>query len=531
LRPQPFPVLWAALLLLVSSMPLLVFDAGFLLTAVATAAILFAGEMTTSSHRGEGVSGNAVALTALRRVIAGPAAAVVRATIAADVALLPIAVSVFSRVSAAGLLLNLVAIPLMTIVQICGMAGVIVHEVSPDLARGAMRVATLASAGLLGSARLVDIAPMLTWRVPPPALLTVVAFYVAWLTWIVARTCSARLPGRVALGCALAATGVIATAPSWASSRPGGLPAWPPHGSGGAAGRSAVSGQRSAAIPLLTVVFLDVGQGDATFVRLPSGRAWLVDAGGTPGSSSFDVGSRVVTMALWAMGVRRLDAMVLTHGDPDHVGGAPAVIDDLRPRQLWEGIPVPGHPALRRVHLAATNRGVDARFLHQGDAMQIGDVRVSVLNPALPDWQRRRVRNDDSVVLAMRFGTARVILPGDIGADIERTLAPEFASQPSALTIVKVAHHGSASSSSPAWIDALRPRLAIVSAGANNRFGHPAAAVLARYAAAGSAILRTDLCGAIAVTTDGFTARAYAWSGTSWQHVWDSARQSEVRCP
>ena len=98
------------------------------------------------------------------------------------------------------------------------------------------------------------------------------------------------------------------------------------------------------------VTMFDVGQGDATLVELPDSSRVLIDAGGTPfGNSTFDVGSRVLAPALWARGIRALDALVITHGDPDHIGGAAAVIGDFAPAQLWEGVPVPGHRPLQRI--------------------------------------------------------------------------------------------------------------------------------------------------------------------------------------
>ena len=120
---------------------------------------------------------------------------------------------------------------------------------------------------------------------------------------------------------------------------------------------------------VLRVVFLDVGQGDATLLMLPDGRAFLVDAGGLPvaplqdplDGPAFDIGERVVSRALRAFGVRSLDAFVLTHGDPDHIGGARAVLRSFRPRAIWEGVPVPPHEPLRRLAEAADSVGAEWR--------------------------------------------------------------------------------------------------------------------------------------------------------------------------
>ncbi len=179
---------------------------------------------------------------------------------------------------------------------------------------------------------------------------------------------------------------------------------------------------------VLRFAFLDVGQGDATLVMLPDGRAFLVDAGGLPAAPLqdpidgpvFDIGERVVSRALRAFGVRALDTFVLTHADPDHIGGARAVVRSFRPRAVWEGVPVPPHDPLRRLAEAADSLGAEWRTVQAGDRLRIADVEIVALHPPPPEWERQRVRNDDSIVLAVRMGQVSVILPGDIGREGER---------------------------------------------------------------------------------------------------------------
>jgi competence protein ComEC len=268
----------------------------------------------------------------------------------------------------------------------------------------------------------------------------------------------------------------------------------------------------------LTVVFLDVGQGDATFVRFPSGASWLIDAGGMPGRSAFDIGARVVAPALWAMGVRRLGVIALTHGDPDHVGGARSIATDFRPTEVWEGIDVPGHAPMMQVRSAAAAVGSRWVQRRRGERIAVGEVTVDVVHPAAPDWERRRVRNDDSLTLDLRYRHVRIILPGDIGQTVERELLAlneQAGTRP--MTVLKVPHHGSAGSSSAEWLLSVAPSLAVVSAGRGNRFGHPAPAAVARYEALGIPLVRTDRLGAIAVVTDGVGLQAWSWNGTAWK--------------
>ena len=207
---------------------------------------------------------------------------------------------------------------------------------------------------------------------------------------------------------------------------------------------------------VLRFAFLDVGQGDATLLVFPDRRALLIDAGGLPAAplrdpmegAAFDIGERVVSRALRAFGVRSLDTFVLTHADPDHMGGSRAVVKSFRPRAIWEGVPVPPHEPLRWLAEAADRVGAEWRTVQVGDRLRVADVDVHVLHPPPPDWERQRVRNDDSVVLAVRIGNVTVILPGDIGREGEaRALSPLEALGTTPITVLKAPHHGSATSS------------------------------------------------------------------------------------
>jgi len=248
------------------------------------------------------------------------------------------------------------------------------------------------------------------------------------------------------------------------------------------------------------VIFLDVGQGDATLVQSSSGATVLVDAGGSPGSA-FDVGRRVTLPAIWALGVSRLDALVLTHGDPDHIGGAPSLVRALRPHEIWDGIPVPGHQPMQSIRDQAARAGIRWIERRSGESLSAAGLDIRVLNPPQPDWERRRVRNDDSIVLEIRIGDVAFVLPGDITQAVEPSVASSFTDAP--FVILKAPHHGSAGSSSQAFVNALHPAAVIFSAGKRNPFGHPAPAIVERYKASGARVFSTGDDGAIIVDTDG----------------------------
>jgi competence protein ComEC len=227
----------------------------------------------------------------------------------------------------------------------------------------------------------------------------------------------------------------------------------------------------------------------------------LIDAGGRPFGGGIDIGQRVLAPALWAQGVRALHTFAVTHGDPDHIGGALAVLDDFLPARLVEGIQVPTHAPSFAVVERAARHGIVSTALRGGQEFRLGEVRVRVLNPPEPDWERRRVRNDDSIVLEVVYRDVALLLTGDIGADVERALVPGLIHAP--IRVLKVGHHGSRTSTSTELLEAWRPSLALISCGRGNRFGHPATEVLERLNAIGATVLRTDLHGAVTVETDG----------------------------
>ncbi|MXY24555.1 MAG: DUF4131 domain-containing protein [Acidobacteria bacterium] len=425
------------------------------------------------------------------RYLAAAVVGLLVATICAELALFPVAVLHFSRVTLAGLLLNFAAIPLMTATQMAGMAAVGLHA-SGLVGAAALAgwTAHLASAGIVESARFADWAPALSWRLPPPWLPIVGGYYIGWIVWL---SGDARWWQRwLGRGMVTASAVVMLAAP---------FPGWPGAPAGDACGLLGDGVGQPADRRFLRVHMLDVDQADATLVRFPNGQTLLVDAAGDVLQGPFDIGARIVVPAIWALGVRSLDYLAITHGDPDHAGGGVAVVRDLRPGEVWEGVPVPSSEILAGLRAAAEEEGALWRTVRAGDRITMGDIGLHVLHPPAPDWERRRVRNDDSIVIELRHGEVSIVLPGDIGEEVEPTVAAALV--PAALRILKAPHHGSRSSSSAAFIQALDPSLAVVSAGRRNLFGHPHPDVLARYERAGVEVLQTGYDGAVALCTDG----------------------------
>ena len=183
----------------------------------------------------------------------------------------------------------------------------------------------------------------------------------------------------------------------------------------------------------------------------------------------------------------------------------------FRPRVIWEGVPVPAHVALRDLGARALAAGVSWRTVQPGDRETAGSAEIRVLHPPAPDWERQRVRNEDSIVLELRYGRVSIVLPGDIGREAEPLVAARI--ETGRITIVKAPHHGSATSSTAPFVAALHPAAVVFSAGKNNRFGHPAAVVVDRYRAVDCLMFRTDEDGASVLDTDGQHVQLTTWSG------------------
>ena len=436
--------------------PLDVRNVGFVLTFGATGALL------ESARR---IDASLIRLPKVARWVA----ASIGASLAVELALMPVSAQSFSRVTMAGPLLNLVAVPLMAVAQVAGLA-VAGFDAWPAIARGAGWLASAAASGIVESAGVVETAPALSWRVPPPGMRLLVIYYSSLLVALFAKAAWLRLAAVPVLGVALLC--VIGVVPK--------RQAPPVHG--------------------LRLTVLDVGQGEA--MLLESGTSRLqIDTGGVPfGSGRFDIGTRVVAPALWARGVSRLDALLVTHGDPDHLSGAPSLLDMFRPHRLWEGIVVPRHAPSRDVRDRARAIGAATELRRAGELLRWGDTRVRVLHPPEPDWERPRIRNDDSVVLEVTCGDVTLLLTGDISEQIERDIIPRLT--PSRTRILKVGHHGSRTSSSLLLLESWRPQIALISVGRGNTFGHPTPEVISRLELIGARIYRTDRHGQITVESD-----------------------------
>jgi competence protein ComEC len=454
----------AALLLLAAS-PRMLFDIGFQLSFGATWGLLYLSPM-------------------LQRAFAwmGPRlAAAAGVSLAAQIAVVPLLAVHFQTVPLAGVLANLLVLPLIGVLVPVGFALMPIVVVAP----------------MPGDALLVLLRPVvqvilhlgqwfgtLSWAsvpIPPVSGAMAALFMLA-------------LGGGVAVG---SGTWVLSHAMRWLAAAIAvlvvgvwyGVAAQPPS--------------------FLTVTVLDVGQGEAILVQSPAGRAMLIDGGGEVGSarSGWDIGRMRVVPALRRAGVRRLDAMLLSHPHEDHVGGLPAVLENLPVGSVLDpGVAHPSPSYLRLLRAVEAGR-VPYRIARAGMLIDLGaGVSLAVLYPPepIPVLDGDRV-HAGAVIARLALGHAAMLLTGDAEVPAERYLldrAVHLSSQ-----VLKVGHHGSRTSTSPAFVAAVRPAIAVISVGADNRFGHPHPATLRTLADAAVVVYRTDRDGAIRLETGGHNWR------------------------
>jgi len=438
---------------------LVAFDVSFTLSAAATAGLLvFSRPIAAAGAR----------LPAFLR----PLVATASATLAATIPCAPILARFAPTLPLGGVVANLLAVPVGESVALPLCLAHTLLAPWPAAERGCACVASGALRVVRVIARGFADAHVLSLPVPPPTSWQIVAMCVA-----LASVVSAPRGWRGPLALGAAAFVLVAEVLARRTGCPTGV---------------------------LRVTFLDVGQGDAALLDLPDGTAALIDGGGLVGSP-IDTGERVIGPILRAHRRDALALAVLTHPHPDHFTGLASGLTAIHVGALWDtGQGERESVAGGYASLLASMRARHVPVLRPPDICgphELGGVRFDVLAPC-PESLLDRDPNDNSIVARVSYGDRAFLFVGDAERAEESDLVRLGADRLRA-DVLKVGHHGSRTSSSPAFLAAVKPREAVISCGARNRFGHPAPSTVEALAAAGARIWRTDHDGAVTMTTDG----------------------------
>ena len=406
-------------------------------------------------------------------------------TLALQIGMLPLMARDFHRVTLSAPLVNLAAVPITGMVVPLGFltlgGGLLLPAVGKLLAAPLAWVTAL----LLHVVQWFAHFPRWSYRIPGPPVLLVVVFLTAgvflamtarsshsWSRWV------SRSAAGV-LGLSALTIAIFPFSPRWSAGR-------------------------------LELTVLDVGQGDALFLVSPHGRTLLIDGGGGfigfPGHeehNGIDPGEEAVSPYLWSRGFQKVDVVALTHAHQDHIGGLAAILDNFRVGTLWIGREVESG-TLAKLENLAREKNIPIVHEHRGKVFSWDGAEAQLLWPEIsPQTIGISAKNNDSLVLHLKYGERGMMLPGDAEKQAESSMLSDNNETALRADVLKVGHHGSKNSTTPEFLAAVHPSVAVISAGEDNPYGHPNAELLERLESAGVRILRTDHDGAVHVLTDG----------------------------
>jgi competence protein ComEC len=432
-------------------------------------------------------------------------------TIVLQIGMLPLMARDFHRITLTAPLVNLVAVPLTGVVVPFGFLTLGSASLFPPLARVLAVPLSWITLLLLRVVQWFAHFPSGSYRIPGSPRWLVASFFVLAPLLALAMRVTHRWQSRMrlTLGSGLLACTVLIALFPFAPVRSAGK---------------------------LEVMVLDVGQGDSLFVVFPRGKSLLIDGGGAFGGfagrqlqkgNAIDPGEEAVSPYLWSRGYQRLDVVALTHAHQDHLGGLTAILENFRVGKLWIGREV-ASPAVARLEHLAAEKNIRVEHEARGQTFDWDGVQGGIFWPEISSADTARAaKNNDSLVLRLHYGNRTVLLPGDAEKEAEHEMLAGSDGVDLRADVLKVGHHGSKNSTTEDFLAAVRPQVAIISAGEDNPYGHPSQELLQRLELAGVRVLRTDRDGAIHVLTDGHALEVSCFTGCPFP-AGDALRQAQA---
>jgi len=385
-------------------------------------------------------------------------------SLTAQLGVIPFVALIFNRVTLGSLILNLPAVPLIGLIMAAGWLFFLISFLSSALGSIlALAIKEIIQLFFL-IAHLFDNFKPLSYRIPSPSPLIMAGYFFFLFLLILPRRFRFQRPLAALSFCLFAFFILFYPFPS--------------------------------STPELRLTFLDVGQGEATLIEFPGREKMLVDGGGFQ-DNTFDVGEYVVCPFLWRRKIKKIDYLVLTHAHPDHLNGLKAVARNFSIREFWEAME-PADSKDYSEFISYLGSKTKRIKYFRGKKRVIAGLELEFLHPPANREISAPVSNEDSLVFRLKRGRGLLLMTGDIGRPSEKELL-EASSELEAV-VLKSPHHGSRSSSSGPFLDKVRPQVIIISAGRGNIYGVPHPEILEEYKKTGAIIFRTDVDGAIELT-------------------------------
>jgi len=437
--------------------PLLIYDAGFLLSFTVTFFILYLPQIWQEI------------LCKITPLIRNP----LSLSIAAWIGIFPLSAYYFYKVSLIGIIANLFVIPLVGIVVVIGFLIFLIGLIDLSSAGWLANIEFYILKGINLLVQKLSSLPFAYLNIQQPSIIIIFLFYllIFYIFEIIyPKMCSLQIKNRNTLILLLMITIIIFFSLSYPSEE-------------------------------LLVNFLNVGEGDCILIEAPKGKTILIDGGGTP-FNDFDVGSKLVIPYLRRKGINRINLMILTHPDLDHLEGLVYVVKELKVDNFLDNGFGGNLPEYRELMELIKEKNIPYYQLTAGDQIILNqDLEILVLNPFYnPYFYEKSDLNNASIVIKLFYKNAKFLFTGDIEAEAEKEMLSFWYNLES--DILKIAHHGSISSTSSEFLEKVDPKIAIISAKSNN-FDHPHPKIIQRLEEKKIKIYRTDQNGTIIIHTDG----------------------------